>query len=66
MQLALYLSSHNLTRAEFAERIGVTPGAITGYCNGSLWPKRPVMERIIKATRGKVTPNDFMQAEASA
>lgn len=55
-----------LTRQDFAEKIGVTPQAITGYCDGSFQPRKAVMRRIREETLGAVTANDFFYAEPSA
>lgn len=63
MKLATWLdrekNHRGLTRQEFAEEIGVTPQAITGYCDGSFLPRKAVMVKIRKRTGGKVTANDF-------
>jgi DNA-binding transcriptional regulator YdaS (Cro superfamily) len=66
MTLAEYLSlpdpetGKRRRRYEFAARIGVQPSMITDYCEGRTWPSRDVMERIVAATDGAVTPNDFL------
>lgn len=69
MKLADWLSENGVSKAEFARLVGVTAGAITGYCDGSLWPKRPVMERIVEKTKdgrnGGVTADDFLHREAA-
>jgi 3,4-dihydroxy 2-butanone 4-phosphate synthase/GTP cyclohydrolase II len=50
-----------MTRADFARRIGVSPGAVTLICreHGS-WLSRETAERIVAETLGAVTPNDFL------
>jgi len=50
-----------VTRADFARRIGVSPGAVTLICReqGS-WLSRETAERIVAETQGAVTPNDFL------
>lgn len=63
MKLADWLTSHKITRTEFAKRIGVTPALITSYCNGSVWPGREKMEAVHRETDGAVTANDFMQSQ---
>lgn len=50
-------------RGAFAIAIGVTPQMITAYCSGKSWPTRERMERIVAATGGAVTANDFLQIE---
>ncbi len=56
-----------MTRADFARRIGVTPGAVTLICreHGS-WLSRETAERIVAETQGAVTPNDFLSSGAPA
>lgn len=34
-----FLSDKNMTQAELAEKIGVTPGAVTYWCNGQKLPR---------------------------
>lgn len=53
-------ASRKLTRSEFAAEIGVTPQAITGYCEGDFEPRKEVMQQIFEKTNGEVTPIDFM------
>lgn len=43
----------------FARQIGVTPEAVRRYRNGSRMPEPLIAERIVKATRGKVTIQDL-------
>lgn len=61
MQLADYLTESSITRAAFAEKIGVSQSLITQLCQNQVWPGRDVAARIVEATGGKVTPNDFLQ-----
>jgi transcriptional regulator with XRE-family HTH domain len=58
MKLADYLESNSLSRAEFAERIEVTPEAVRRYLSGRV-PTPEVMKRIALATACEVTANDF-------
>lgn len=60
MHLADWLIREKIKRVIFAERIGVTPQSITGYCDGDFWPKKEVAQRIFEETNGEVTPTDFM------
>jgi 3,4-dihydroxy 2-butanone 4-phosphate synthase/GTP cyclohydrolase II len=61
MRLGDWLKRSNVTRADFARRIGVSPGAVTLICreHGS-WLSRDTAERIVAETLGAVTPNDFL------
>lgn len=59
MTLDKFLQKNRLSNADFARNIGTTPNAIRHYRKGRRKPRSDVMERIIKETKGKVTPNDF-------
>src|SRR5271170_3559348 len=61
MKLGDWLKRSGMTRADFARRIGVSPGAVTLICreHGS-WLSRDTAERIVAETLGAVTPNDFL------
>ena len=63
MKLGDWLKRNSVTRADFARRIGVSPGAVTLICreHGS-WLSRDTAERIVAETQGAVTPNDFLSA----
>jgi 3,4-dihydroxy 2-butanone 4-phosphate synthase / GTP cyclohydrolase II len=63
MKLGDWLKRNQVTRADFARRIGVSPGAVTLICreHGS-WLSRETAERIVAETYGAVTPNDFLNA----
>src|SRR5271167_2378029 len=63
MKLGDWLKRNSVTRADFARRIGVSPGAVTLICreHGS-WLSRETAERIVAETLGAVTPNDFLNA----
>jgi 3,4-dihydroxy 2-butanone 4-phosphate synthase/GTP cyclohydrolase II len=61
MKLMDWLSRHRVSRAEFARRIGVTPGAVTQLCNNeAAWLSRETALLILRETRGAVSPNDFL------
>jgi 3,4-dihydroxy 2-butanone 4-phosphate synthase/GTP cyclohydrolase II len=61
MKLGDWLKRNQVTRSDFARRIGVSPGAVTLICreHGS-WLSRETAERIVAETQGAVTPNDFL------
>jgi 3,4-dihydroxy 2-butanone 4-phosphate synthase/GTP cyclohydrolase II len=65
MKLGDWLRRSGTTRADFARRIGVSPGAVTLICreNGG-WMSRETAERIVAETLGQVTPNDFLPSSA--
>ncbi len=60
MKLADYLSTHRITHAEFAATIGATQAAVSRYANGKRMPRQPLLRKIMQATQGRVTANDFM------
>jgi 3,4-dihydroxy 2-butanone 4-phosphate synthase / GTP cyclohydrolase II len=67
MKLGAWLKRNSVTRADFARRIGVSPGAVTLICreHGS-WLSRETAERIVAETAGAVTPNDFLKSAPPA
>ena len=61
MKLGDWLKRNQVTRADFARRIGVSPGAVTLICREHRsWLSRETAERIVAETQGAVTPNDFL------
>lgn len=62
MKLETYLEAHDIQPEKFAEMIGKHPESVRLYLKGQVIPRRDAMERIIKATNGKVQANDFFQA----
>lgn len=64
MNLNDYLQTVNLSRAEFANLIGVSGQAVGRYANSKRIPEPKVMKAIVLVTDGKVTPNDFYQEVA--
>lgn len=45
-----------------ADEIGVAKSIVTRYRNGLLRPGWPVLDEIVRVTRGAVMPNDFLSA----
>jgi 3,4-dihydroxy 2-butanone 4-phosphate synthase / GTP cyclohydrolase II len=66
MKLGDWLKRNQVSRTDFARRIGVSPGAVTLICreHGS-WLSRETAERIVAETQGAVTPNDFLAMPSS-
>lgn len=60
MNLSDYLSENSISRAEFAERIGVSEVSICRYVMKKRVPRPEQLRRIREATGGAVTANDFM------
>jgi DNA transposition AAA+ family ATPase len=63
MTLGEYLEQSGMSRAAFARQIGVREFSVTRYCAGRV-PEARVMERIMEATAGKVSANDFFRQAA--
>jgi len=66
MNLATYLDQKRLSQAEFGRMIGKRQSYVSDIIRGVVWPSRSAMVDITKATRGKVTANDFLPTEHTA
>jgi transcriptional regulator with XRE-family HTH domain len=67
MQLGVWLEASGCSNAEFGKRIGRSAEAVRRYAGGERIPDRETMPRIVDATNGKVTANDFFGiAQAAA
>ncbi len=60
MQLGDYLESEGITAAEFAKRIDRSEATVSRIVRGVNRPDWGTMQKIHLATKGKVTPNDFL------
>ena len=61
MKLADWLKQKNMTPPEFAKAIGVDRSNVTRWLKGELRPGwEDVLPKIIAATDGQVTANDFL------
>lgn len=61
MRLIDYLQESEMTYTDLAEKLSVSAVAVHRYANGTRIPQNGVMQKIVKATNGKVTANDFYQ-----
>lgn len=59
MKLAAYLSQNGIDEISFASTLGVSAKAIRHWVSGNRTPRREQMQKIISATKGAVSPNDF-------
>lgn len=59
MKLSRYLTKHNITSESFADRIGMSVSSVQKYRRGAKTPRPDVVNRIRKATRGRVKPEDW-------
>jgi 3,4-dihydroxy 2-butanone 4-phosphate synthase/GTP cyclohydrolase II len=61
MKLEEWLKAKGVKRVDFARSIGVSPGAVTQFCNQQgAWISRETAKMILRETNGAVTPNDFL------
>ena len=63
MKLKTYLKRNEIRVVRFAESLSVTKQAVYKWIEGSTFPRRDVLSKILKATNGDVTPIDFMQVD---
>lgn len=58
MKLADYMKAEGLDSASLAKKIRVSRQAVDRYLEGRI-PEPQVMKRLLRATKDRVTPNDF-------
>jgi hypothetical protein len=63
MTLADYLARNALSVDDFAHEVGINAVSVRRYMAGARLPRRKILQRIMEATSGAVTPNDFVQPE---
>lgn len=67
MTLEKYLENSPLSEAAFAELIGVKQATVNRYVNGKRFPSPVMIQRIEKASKGKVKVMDwFPKCEVAA
>ena len=59
MTLEAYLDAASISRAEFAEKVGVSKQAVQRCLAGKRTPNKEIMAEIAAVTSGAVTANDF-------
>jgi 3,4-dihydroxy 2-butanone 4-phosphate synthase/GTP cyclohydrolase II len=60
MRLEDYLQRRGMTNAEFAKIVQLSEATVSLLIRGEIWMSRATAQKILKATRGEVTPNDFL------
>lgn len=66
MKLSTYLKLDGRTATDLAALTGCAVSTITRAAKGEITPSRDLMVKLIDATDGAVTPNDFFEVpEAS-
>lgn len=58
MKIKDFLKEEEITQKQFAEMVGCSQGLVAMWCNGMI-PRADMMTKILIATKGKVTANDF-------
>jgi transcriptional regulator with XRE-family HTH domain len=66
MKLEQYLSETNKKPSVFATEIGVAPSTITRLLKGERSPRLDLIALIQKGSEGKVTANDFLDAQEAS
>lgn len=66
MKLEQYLSETKKRPSVFAAEIGVAPSTITRLLKGERSPRLDLIALIQRGSEGKVTANDFIDAQESA
>lgn len=65
MKLGAFLAAEKLTQDKFAQSVGVTHATVSRWQAGRLLPSAANMLAILRATGGKVRPEDFVLHAAS-
>jgi predicted transcriptional regulator len=60
MTLSEYLGRHSVSVSAFAAKVGVPPSTIWRVIKRQRDPGLDLLGKIMKATDGAVTPNDFL------
>lgn len=60
MKLDAYLRASALSLAAFAQQTGLSEAAISRYLSGKRTPRPDAIRRIVRATRGRVQPEDLL------
>lgn len=60
MKLRDWLAREGMTQSAFAKALDTSQGYVADLCAGTRWPGREIARNIVVATKGQVTPNDFL------
>lgn len=64
MKLDAYIRENGLTDAAFAEKVDRDRSAVSRWRSGATVPDADSLKKILEATGGAVTPNDFFELPA--
>ena len=65
MKLDTYLKEHGLTDGDFAVTVGRDRTTVLRWRRDDARPDWPALQRVLEATGGLVTPNDFLPSLAA-
>lgn len=65
MQLKEWINNNHISMREFAQKNQCNYEDVRRYCAGIVIPRPKVMQKIVKYTKGEVTPNDFYNIDIS-
>tara|TARA_A100001037_G_C15060489_1_gene594553 strand:- start:31 stop:1182 length:1152 start_codon:yes stop_codon:yes gene_type:complete len=54
-----WITNNSLSRQLFAKKINISTATLSRYLSGDRIPKQEIMEKIVKITRGSISPDDF-------
>jgi DNA-binding transcriptional regulator YdaS (Cro superfamily) len=66
MNLRDWLETHDVTGVAFAERVGVSQGAMSKIIRGVVWPEADTISAIERATDGEVQAADILSTYQQA
>ena len=66
MKLDHWLRLNRISTTKFGEMIDVSQPSVHRYARGGRVPIPKIMRRIMRVTKGQVTPNDWYEDDASA
>lgn len=60
--LKIYRQQHGITLADLADRVGSTKVSLSRIENRKQWPSLALIFKLKKATKGRVSADDFLPA----
>jgi transcriptional regulator with XRE-family HTH domain len=61
MRLRDWMNRNGMKQDQFARETGIGQSTLSQFCTGARRPSLKMMGRIAAATRGEVTPNDWLR-----
>jgi len=61
MTLKSYLKMKGIKPDDFADAVGFSKGGVLKWISGERYPRHEAISKIMKATNGAVTANDFQE-----